>query len=112
MPPEIVTLLPGQSIGALVSLPLPAPVDAAKVSDPDEPPLPTPNWGKTKDQGVGKPPGSGYTLTVEYSPVEYQSGGIQYPIGSQKNDGDNATLKLVPPPGKTIPSNALLFGGK
>ncbi len=110
-PPAIVTLLPGQSIGALIYLPLPMPEDATRVGGPNEPPslISSLNWRKTVDESVGKPPTSGYSLIVEYRPEGYQSEVILQPIGSQKNNEDNATPELVPSNGKRITSNALLF---
>ena len=104
-PPKLMTLLPGQSIGALHTLPLPIAVNAVKGIEPGEPPPSLPNWGKTDEEGKSKPPRSGYALTVEYCPVEYQSATNLGEIGSESTD-----LKLMPPKGKAISSNELRIG--
>lgn len=104
-PPEIVTLLPGQSIGTLLNLPLPRAEDAQKVSESGDPYLPTPpNWGRADDEGKGKPPRSGYALTVEYSPVGYELAMVRDASGAAVRIGKG---DLVPHPGKKIILNSL-----
>lgn len=109
-PPEIVTLLPGQSIGTLLNLSLPRAEDLQKVGESGEPHLPMgPNWGRANDEGKGKPPPSGYALTVEYRPVGYELAMIRDASGavSRIDRGD-----LEPLGGKIIASKPLICAAK
>jgi len=105
--PDLVTLRPGQSIGALVVLPIPVGLDAPKGGAQNEPPeWKGPNWEKVAVAGKRKPPQSGFAVTVEYSPVGYQ-------LGNASTLSDPSPVpELVPPPGQAIESNTLHCGGK